>query len=399
MADYLNTDDTLLPYDESEEEAPEQEAEIIEDQIAEENIDTVIKLDYKLKTMEERAALVEQIVGATPEQQLTTRYLEILGDYIMGALSKEEKKDKTYLTSNRLITINKRETSLEGLAEKFENGEDGIYNLITNDKNILLSHKATITNDDVNNIPTLKSLRENIKEVENASKAASGKKKYLLKKQLIEMRRDQYVLKNIFSPNAVISSSAKGINKVDLSEHCWVDENGEPQSDGLVSFFYPHHINAILSNYHALKLEVKRRYNSDFYFLMEDFDKVMKKALYHHPELLDLVYMKTRGKTNVEITQMLKDKYNIVHTPEYISSLWRNKVPKLISEQAKKDFLMWYYTYERPGEVPFKKCSCCGQIKLAHTKFFSKNNTSKDSFYSICKDCRNMKTKEKKEMK
>ena len=31
MADYLNTDDTLLPYDESEEEAPEQEAEIIED--------------------------------------------------------------------------------------------------------------------------------------------------------------------------------------------------------------------------------------------------------------------------------------------------------------------------------------------------------------------------------
>lgn len=220
----------------------------------------------------------------------------------MGALSKEEKKDKTYLTSNRLITINKRETSLEGLAEKFENGEDGIYNLITNDKNILLSHKATITNDDVNNIPTLKSLRDNIKEVENASKAASGKKKYLLKKQLIEMRRDQYVLKNIFSPNAVIASSAKGINKVDLSEHCWVDEDGEPQSDGLVSFFYPHHINAILSNYHALKLEVKRRYNSDFYFLMEDFDKVMKKALYHHPELLDLVRMKTRGKTNVEIT-------------------------------------------------------------------------------------------------
>ena len=55
----------------------------------------------------------------------------------MGGITKEEKKEKLYLTDNRRITIEKRETSFEGLAEKFENGEDGIYNLMTNDKNIL----------------------------------------------------------------------------------------------------------------------------------------------------------------------------------------------------------------------------------------------------------------------
>lgn len=31
MAKYLDTDDTALPYDESEEEAPEQEADLIEE--------------------------------------------------------------------------------------------------------------------------------------------------------------------------------------------------------------------------------------------------------------------------------------------------------------------------------------------------------------------------------
>jgi len=41
-----------------------------------------------------------------------------------------------------MITVNKRETSYEGLVGKLENGEDGIYNLMTGgDKNILLVPK------------------------------------------------------------------------------------------------------------------------------------------------------------------------------------------------------------------------------------------------------------------
>ena len=120
----------------------------------------------------------------------------------MGALSKEERKEKTYVTDNRRLTINKRETSFEGLAEKFENGEDGLYNIITNDKNILFTPKITITSQDVEEIPGLKELRDNIEEIERLGKAATGKKKFLLKKQLIEMRKDQYVLKSIFKPAA-----------------------------------------------------------------------------------------------------------------------------------------------------------------------------------------------------
>jgi hypothetical protein len=121
-------------------------------------------------------------VAQTPEENLTNRYLEILGDYIMGGISKEEKKAHLYLTDNRMITINKRETSFEGLAEKFENGEDGIYNIITNDKNILLTHKKKITKEDIETVPGLKELREEINQIEEASKKASGKQKYLLKK-------------------------------------------------------------------------------------------------------------------------------------------------------------------------------------------------------------------------
>jgi hypothetical protein len=49
-------------------------------------------------------------------------------------MEKQEKKEKKILTENRMATVNKRECSFEGLVSQLENGEDGIYNLISNDK-------------------------------------------------------------------------------------------------------------------------------------------------------------------------------------------------------------------------------------------------------------------------
>jgi hypothetical protein len=45
------------------------------------------------------------------------------------------KKEKKILTDNRMTTVNKRETSFEGLVSQLENGEDGIYNLLSENKN------------------------------------------------------------------------------------------------------------------------------------------------------------------------------------------------------------------------------------------------------------------------
>ena len=394
LDDLYNIQDLLRPEDvdieENEDAAPAQEAEILEQKIIDENIKTPLKLDYTISTCEGRAELVERILALTPKEKISNRYLEILGDYVMGGLSKEEKKSHLYLTDNRLVTINKRETSFEGVIEKFENGEDGIYNLITNDKNVILTQKNTITEQDVKDVPGLSELRQDILTVEKMEKEATGKRKYLLKKQLIEMRKDQYVLKSMFKPQiCTITSTNKGANKIALTGEKWVDENGEPQSSGLVSFFNPKHISAILCNYHALKVDNDIKYQCDFYYLMEDFDKLLKKALNDYPMYRDIVHMKINNKTNLEIAQELKNKYNISYSAEYLSSLWRQKIPKIIAEKEKEDFLLWYFTFEKKGV--WKTCSCCKQTKLAHNKFFSKNKTSKDGFYSICKECRNKK--------
>lgn len=386
----INIQDLLPDEDpETDDAAPEQEADDIEEKLLTENIQPTLRLDYKLKTCAERADLVNRIVELTPSEKLSSRYLEILGDYIMGGLSKEEKKGRLYLTDNRMLTINKRETSFEGLAEKFENGEDGVYQLMTDNKNILLTPKLEITQEDIDTIPGLRELRESMRATEEAAKAATGKRKYLLKKQLIEMRRDQYALKTSFKPTMCITPSARGANKIDLTEHRYLDKDGNPQSDGLVSFFNPQHIQAILSNYNALRIEMVGRHSSDFFYLMEEFEALLNKTFVDHPEFLYLLRQKFEGKQSIEIQQGLKDNFNISYSTQYISSLWRNKLPKMIAEQAQNDYIIWHYTYEEKGA--WKRCSCCGQRKPAHPRFFSKNNTSKDGWYSVCKICRNKK--------
>ena len=91
----------------------------------------MIKLDYSLQTPEERNELVKKILEENPEPN--EKYLEILADYLILCMEKQEKKEKKILTENRLATINKREISFEGLVSQLENGEDGIYNLISDD--------------------------------------------------------------------------------------------------------------------------------------------------------------------------------------------------------------------------------------------------------------------------
>ena len=93
----------------------------------------MIKLDYSIESPEERNELVKKILAENPD--ISESYLEILANYLILCMEKQERREKKILTENRMVTVNKRETSFEGLVAQFENGEDGIYNLVTNDKN------------------------------------------------------------------------------------------------------------------------------------------------------------------------------------------------------------------------------------------------------------------------
>ena len=348
------------------------------------------KLDYTLQTPEERNELVKKIL-AEMDDEPTPQYLEILADYLILAIEKQERKEKRLLTENRLATIRKRETSLEGLIAQFENGEDGFYNLVADsDKNALFKPKISITKKDLEDIPELVQVREAIKLWEEKFKTAEGRDKYIIKKAIIDLRRDQYIIKDAYRKPVMAKNVIHQKHPIPLEESWSFDEDGFVIPEG-VSLMSPKVVSAILCNYSALKQDCFAQYDKDLWFLMEDFDGLSARALAEYPMYERIVEYKIDGLQNVDIQEKIEEEFGIKHSVEYISSLWRNKIPKIIASAAEDRFLDWYYLEVEYGT--YKRCSRCKQIKLAHNKYFSKNKTSKDGFYSICKCCRNSKDK------
>ena len=357
-----------------------------------------IKLDYTLENVEDRLALVNKIIETAPPEKLTNKYLEKLGDYLI--VPRKTKKGQDILTENRKKVIYERETSLEGLAVSFNNGdnnsnnlgEDGIYNLMIDNKHLFLTPKKNkITEEEIETIPGMRELTETIHRLEESLRnAKDAKLRKSLKDNIIDLYRDRYVLRASYQNNRVnCINTTKSSYKLDLYENITIDKDGELVIDANISLLEPQHVSYMLCNYAKLKEDNFDKFEGDMFYMMLALDDVAERALEKEPLLKDLLIYKIDGMQNLDIQRELELKYGFRYSVEHISSLWRNKIPKLIAEQARTDWLYYHYTEEEKGQ--WKKCSRCGCIKLAHNKFFSKNKTSKDGYYSICKECRNKK--------
>ena len=236
----------------------------------------------------------------------------------------------------------------------------------------------------------MQQLRDAIKTWEAKLKTATGREAYIIKSAIIELRKDQYVLKNAYRRPIVMTKLTRSRSEVRLDDDFSFDDEGYVIPEG-VSLCDPKIVSIILCNYSQCKQECWGEFNKDLWYIMDEFDKVADAALKDYPIYDRICEYKIDGLQNIEIQEKLQEEFGITHSLEYISSLWRNKIPKLIASEAEDRLLDQYFLNEMKGK--YKKCSRCGQIKLAHNKYFSKNKTSRDGYYSICKCCRNTKAK------
>lgn len=98
----------------------------------------------------------------------------------------------------------------------------------------------------------------------------------------------------------------------------------------------------------------------------------------------DILHLKMNQQKNQAVADFINKKYNKSYTANYISTIFRQKIIKQINEAAKYHEL-WVENLFYPEN--FKRCSTCGQLYLIDGRNFVKKTRSKDGFSNRCKKC------------
>jgi hypothetical protein len=353
-------------------------------------------LDFTLKNSEDR---VEQAKKELREAHYTTpSYLENMTDYILktkesGQTKYEKKQEYQIITNNREVTIAKRQQSLDEITSNPEVGEDRLYVRINPDKNQLLDHREDISAEDIDNMPIIADYLITIGKLKKSLAKAEGKTRYQIKKQIMEMWQQIYLVKSnrkCGKRGEKILSSIKTLSHVSLNEDITLDDStGMPKSNGLISLFNKDHIRFLLKYYQQLKQECYTDLDSDMRWLLLDLENLCDKAIGTEGMLYDLLVYKIDKMPNEEIATKLNSTYNANHSEQYYSTVWTKRIPKLIAEEAIRHYLVWYYLQKDPTKTNkyyWYKCGRCGEVKPLHPFFYGPNGKSK--YYSICRKCR-----------
>lgn len=354
------------------------------------------KLDYTIATPEERAKYIKEKTELYPIPQTDTSALEMCSNYILDGLSHTEKKTHNITSDNRRKTIDKHETSFEGLISKFESGEDGVYQLMSHlGKAEYITPRQRIDPREAVKTPEIRQLRQAIAQVENLERTAIGRDRIMLKQQLIEMHQEQYIIRNELKP----PMEAKSYYRTETLPSPTVGEetvswDGTVTTTAQVSLIEPTHIAQIIKHYDELRRAVESAPNSEVKDLLDEFESLVENELKNkHKPWYYMVKMRAMKLTNNEISVKLYSLYgDPVVFPEAIAEALKHSIPKQLAIYEKKRICMRHYTAHK--ELPWKTCSKCNQTFPANLLFFARNPTrdKPNGLYCMCKDCRAVAT-------
>lgn len=273
-------------------------------------------------------------------------------------------------------------------------------------------------------------------QLEEESKHLNQFKYLKMRHLLVELRRQQFTLKDSYSsiiqrhtvpsveymPNSisfeteisVLPLGIKNKNKIaslifrdeyipseyteeelkSISNFLW--EKKKESNDITIDFRELEHVYNLFTLFfdledEALKKEIESETGSllqtlKFYTDMADLSEAQR-------EILDL---KVRKYKNQDIANIINQKYNKSYTANYISTIFRQKIIKQINEAAQ-------FHEEIIGNLffpeNFKRCTCCNKMMLRAPENFVRKTRAKDGFSNRCKRCDKADRLRKKENK
>lgn len=382
----------------------------------------MFQLDFNLSTDSERRDYISKF----DLSNLSEKELELCANYILYGKDATGKSlvDKKYIyIEPKYSTYNsKRPESLDQLMENpnFE---------IPVNKIRYKTVKPTIDRSKDKDIPTIKEMWENIDELQHLLDANTGKIKdenakkltdtqiYRLKHILVDIRKGQYYLKDIFKPTiGRAQNKLTYIPYEDEEDTPWNDPHSDyafaplglidrtgygfaafydykdldyvpnlynEKAKYIVDFRKEEHIYRLLERYEDLECARRKGDTNLIENILETLNYYIARANLA-PQHYVIIRMKIRKKPNKEIAQTVNELFGTRHTENYISTLWTKKICVEIANAA---ILHYDEFLARGDENAWKVCNTCGESKLKDPRLFVRKVTTRDGLSNRCKIC------------
>lgn len=425
-----------------------------------------LKLNFDLPDYESRANFIDNYIAEWPHSTPPTEdEIEMMGNYILWG---KDPKTGRNVVQDRLIEIDTKNTqwqrrkddeSLDALLETptFNEGsivrsnatsykiprevfdrkaalelapsylQETLTDLFNRIDRIDLSiNYYDLAHNKRKNPPRPELLARFSLEEQNAIAAAAEKwnqRKYLQNKHLlVELRREQYTLRDTYSNpvvrHTITPQQMPVILEFDaeipilplgcfnslifrpldelvpavfsekelcqISDMLWEKDNNSPL---YFSFCELEHVYQLFNLYFEIQDEGEKNkalhIPSNIQSLLDALEYYISIANLNDIQK-EILNMKRQKKQNQEIAAYINKKYGKSYTTNYISTIYRQKIIVAINEAAT-------YHYEIISNLffpeNFKTCSCCGHTLLKSDRNFVKKSRAKDGYSNRCKKC------------
>lgn len=356
-----------------------------------------LQLDYSIPTAKERC----QISHTLPLESYTPTQLEKVANYILFGKTEDGKALKLakQIETKKSTYKRKSDNSLEELMEKPTFHEADVSTELK--RSIYLNPKPTVSRKTDGDIPNMVELWETIDQVKALHEAEEdGLKKYYLKHALIDLRKEQYYLKDLFKPTINFLNPLK----TPVTEWDWFAnsgyakepfdftmQNGVPTYTGekdwewvdlcehTLDFTNKDHIYHLLNNYSALRQHFYDEPWAQMNIILDMLENLIEDTPLSRPHKHILI-KKIDQEFNEVIAQELLDNFEVHYGVNYISTVWKHTICGKIANFAK-------LREELKPSIKDKKCIQCHKRKPRTTDFFRRNSRKPDGLNSTCIKC------------
>ena len=405
-------------------------------------------LDYSIERDTDRVAAVKDILDSLPTDPNDIE-LEQMASYILYGKDEDGlnavKRGEMMNNNTRYSTFRKKEdknASLDAMLEEQQPIQaEPIKRVYTNPKPTIRRPKYDRKTGELvdigdGDIPGMVELWEAIDRLDKWLAINEGKlppdedtnllpdsyRVYQLRHQLADMRKHQYLLKDVYKPvvkflatdhpktqfidwtsdsfywismeewrrrvdAALTHTISKKIDDYEVREN---PITGEKEVKWVVqkhtfNWEDPLHVRALINNLDTLRDYLNDKLDTYGRTLIWDFERYC--AMAHLTPVREFLLQKKIEKASyTAIAEELRIKFGVVYNENHISTITSKEIPATIAIAAKK----YRVELETPDDQK-KKCYTCGRLLPRTPLFFGRHNARKDHFASNCKECEKQK--------